>query len=65
MSVKRSCVIGRGVEAPWSFIRIAAASGWPIQIGRNRLPSAVFSKDDRLLAAQVEADPVDDHFLHG
>src|SRR3954451_18034855 len=35
MSKSRSWVIGRGVEAPWSFIRIAAASGWPIQIGRN------------------------------
>ena len=34
---------GRGAVAPWSFIRIAAASGWPIQIGRNFVPSAVFS----------------------
>ena len=41
-SESRSWVIGRGVEAPWSFIRIAAASGWPIQIGRNLLPSTVF-----------------------
>jgi len=42
ISLIRSCVIGRGVLAPWSFIRIAAASGWPIQIGRNLLPSRVF-----------------------
>ncbi len=42
MSLIRSCVIGRGVLAPWSFIRIAAASGWPIQIGRNLFPSRVF-----------------------
>ena len=60
----RSWVIGRGVEAPWSFIRIAAASGWPIQIGRNLLPSTVFSKHDRLLADHVEAHSVDDHLLH-
>src|SRR5437899_2868575 len=43
MSVRRSCVIGLGVDAPWSFIRIAAASGWPIQMGRNLFPSAVLS----------------------
>ena len=43
MSQSRSCVIGRGVVAPWSFIRIAAASGCPIQIGRNLLESTVFS----------------------
>jgi hypothetical protein len=42
MSQSRSCVIGRGVPAPCSFIRIDAASGWPIQIGRNLLPSTVF-----------------------
>src|SRR5881296_1682295 len=40
MSVTRSWVIGRGGAWLWSFIRIAAASGWPIQIGRNLLPSA-------------------------
>jgi hypothetical protein len=34
--------MGRGVFAPWSFMRIAAASGWPIQIGRNLFPSRVF-----------------------
>jgi hypothetical protein len=43
ISESRSCVIGRGVDAPWSFIRIAAASGWPIQIGRNLLLSTVLS----------------------
>ena len=32
--VNRSCVSGRGVAWPWSFMRIAAASDWPIQIGR-------------------------------
>ena len=37
-------VSGLGVFAPCSFIRIAAASGWPIQMGRKRLPSAVFSR---------------------
>ena len=42
MSHMRSCVIGRGVLAPWSFMRIAAASGWPIQMGRNLLESTVF-----------------------
>jgi hypothetical protein len=42
ISLIRSWVIGRGVLAPWSFIRIAAASGCPIQIGRNLLPSRVF-----------------------
>ena len=41
-SLIRSWVIGRGVFAPWSFMRIAAASGWPIQIGRNLFPSRVF-----------------------
>src|SRR3954454_25333520 len=43
MSKSRSCVIGRGVEAPWSFIRIAAASGYPIQIGRNLFVSTALS----------------------
>ena len=41
-SVSRSCVIGRCGLAPCSFIRIAAASGWPIQIGRKRSSSTVF-----------------------
>src|ERR671935_48974 len=50
MSVTRSWVIGRGVVALWSFIRIAAASGWPIQIGRNLFPEAVFEhRPTRLL----------------
>ena len=35
--------MGRGVLAPWSFIRIAAASGWPIQMGRNLFESTVLS----------------------
>ena len=43
IDVTRSCVIGRGVGVPCSFIRIAAASGWPIQMGRNLLPSRVLS----------------------
>ena len=42
MSNSRSWVIGRGVDAPCSFIRIAAASGWPIQIGRNLFVSTAF-----------------------
>ncbi len=41
-STIRSCVIGRGVLAPCSFIRMAAASGCPIQIGRNLFESTVF-----------------------
>ena len=40
-SDSRSWVIGRGVSAPWSFIRIAAASAWPIQMGRNLFPATV------------------------
>ena len=42
MSETRSWVIGRGVDAPWSFMRMAAASGCPIQIGRNLFESTVF-----------------------
>ena len=34
--------MGRGVEAPCSFMRIAAASGCPIQIGRNLFVSTAF-----------------------
>ena len=34
MFTSRSWVNGRGALAPCSFIRIAAASGWPTQIGR-------------------------------
>ena len=57
MSVKRSCVIGRGVAAPWSFIRIAAASGCPIQMGRNLFPSAVFSKTIGCLPTMSKLTP--------
>jgi hypothetical protein len=41
-SVSRSWVMGRGVSAPCSFIRMAAASAWPIQMGRNLFPETVF-----------------------
>ena len=57
MSESRSCVIGRGVEAPCSFIRIAAASGWPIQIGRNLLPSTVFSSTMGCLPTMSKLTP--------
>ena len=57
MSVTRSCVSGRGVLAPWSFIRIAAASGWPIQIGRNLFPSAVFSRTIGCLPTRSKLTP--------
>ena len=64
MSLIRSWVIGRGVFAPWSFIRIAAASGWPIQIGQELVALARLQQHDRLLADHVEAHAVDDHLLH-
>ena len=57
MSVTRSWVIGRGVEAFCSFTRIAAASGWPIQIGRNLLPSAVFSRTIGCLPTRSKLTP--------
>ena len=57
MSLIRSCVIGRGVFAPWSFIRIAAASGWPIQIGRNLFPSRVFSRTIGCLPTMSKETP--------
>ena len=57
MSESRSWVIGRGVEAPCSFIRIAAASGWPIQIGRKRLPSTVFSNTIGCLPTMSKLTP--------
>src|SRR5207248_3569457 len=44
LPISRSWVIGRGGAWLWSFIRIAAASGCPIQIGRNLFPSAVLSR---------------------
>jgi hypothetical protein len=53
----RSWVIGRGVAAPWSFIRIAAASGWPIQIGRNLFPSAVFRRTIGCLPTKSKLTP--------
>ena len=49
--------MGRGVEAPWSFIRIAAASGWPIQIGRNRFPSTVFNRTIGCLPTMSKLTP--------
>ena len=49
--------MGRGVEAPWSFIRIAAASGWPIQIGRNLLLSTVFSNTIGCLPTMSKLTP--------
>ena len=57
MSHSRSCVIGRGVLAPWSFIRIAAASGWPIQIGRNLLESTVLSSTIGCLPTMSKLTP--------
>ena len=56
-SESRSCVIGRGVEAPCNFIRIAAASGWPIQIGRNLFPSIVFSNTIGCLPTMSKLTP--------
>ena len=53
----RSCVIGRGVFAPWSFMRIAAASGWPIQIGRNLFPSRVLSRTIGCLPTMSKLTP--------
>ena len=57
MSVTRSWVIGRGVDAFCSFIRIAAASGWPIQIGRNLFPSAVLRRTIGCLPARSKLTP--------
>ena len=57
MSNSRSCVIGRGVDAPWSFIRIAAASGCPIQIGRNLFVSTVFSSTIGCLPTMSKLTP--------
>ncbi len=56
-SESRSWVIGRGVEAPCSFIKIAAASGWPIQIGRKRFPSTVFSNTIGCLPTMSKLTP--------
>ncbi len=57
ISERRSWVIGRGVEAPWSFMRIAAASGWPIQMGRNLLLSTVFSNTIGCLPTMSKLTP--------
>ena len=56
-SVRRSCVIGRGVSAPWSFIRMAAASAWPIQIGRNLFPDTVFNRTIGCLPTMSKLTP--------
>src|SRR6266511_3678671 len=40
MFLRRSWVIGRGVTTPWRARAMAAASACPIQMGRNRSPSA-------------------------
>ena len=63
-SFSRSCVIGRADAAFCSLTRIAAASGWPIQIGEEAVAVGRLQEHDRLLADHVEADPVDDHLAH-
>ncbi len=57
ISATRSWVIGRGVLAPWRRIRIAAASGWPIQIGRNLFESTVFSNTIGCLPTMSKLTP--------
>jgi hypothetical protein len=57
MFTSRSWVSGRGAEAPWSFIRIDAASGWPIQIGRNLFASAVFNSTIGCLPTRSKDTP--------
>src|SRR3954468_1769417 len=64
MSATRSCVIGRGVGEPCSLTRMAAASGWPIQIGRNLFPSKVLSSTIGCFPALFKRDPVDADLLH-
>src|SRR5205085_466715 len=44
-------------DAFCSFIRIAAASGWPIQIGRKRLPSTVFRRTIGCLPTRSKLTP--------
>ena len=63
-SESRSWVIGRGVEAPCSFIRIAAASGVADPDRQELVPVDGLQQDDRLLADHVEADAIDLHLLH-
>ena len=57
MSHSRSWVIGLGVLAPCSLMRMEAASGWPIQIGRNLLPSTVFSSTIGCLPTMSKLTP--------
>ena len=57
MSQSRSCVIGRGVDAPCSFMRMAAASGCPIQIGRNLFDSAALSRTIGCLPTMSKLTP--------
>jgi hypothetical protein len=57
ISFIRSWVIGRGVLAPWRRMRIAAASGWPIQIGRNLFPSRVLSRTIGCLPTMSKLTP--------
>jgi hypothetical protein len=57
MSLTRSCVIGRGEVWLCSFIRIAAASACPIQIGRNLFPSAVFRRTIGCLPTRSKLTP--------
>jgi hypothetical protein len=56
-SLSRSCVIGRAGAAFCNLTRIAAASGCPIQIGRKRLPSAVFSSTIGCLPTMSKLTP--------
>jgi hypothetical protein len=57
ISNSRSWVIGRGVDAPCSFMRIAAASGWPIQIGRNLFDSTALSRTIGCLPTMSKLTP--------
>src|SRR4051794_28336052 len=56
-SLIRSWVIGRGAVCDCSFIRIAAASGCPIQMGRNLFPSAVFRRTIGCLPTKSKLTP--------
>jgi hypothetical protein len=49
--------MGRGVVAPCSFMRMAAASGCPIQIGRNLLLSTVLSNTIGCLPTMSKLTP--------
>jgi len=63
MSHRRSWVIGRGVEAPCSFMRIARPRGVQSR-SAGTCWSPPSSGERWLLAHHVEAHPVDDHLLH-